>query len=311
MTTIRQRMIQYGFVSILVAVMLGTITLFPCRTYAEGSAKESVYLTHEMLGDNSETEIVRLTRRVTGIEDGAFSGLVSLKEIRVDGDNDHFASFDGCLYNKDFTVLICVPRNKATATVKGSIEEYWPHALDGLAQSRKDKLDEFLKTKNGCPAESGVTEEQKGGTDRTPVSKQTSIDFSQYVYTDIGGYVAFKYTGSGDTSIIIPEGVERIAGFCEGWTDRNYDVTYVYLPSTLKAMYVAGINCTEEKGWDMTMYNVLYQLPNLQTVEGGNHSYQASGSSVIRPGNITVWSKDEMVPYDPQVYRDYNNGKRR
>ncbi len=74
-------------------------------------ADDQITVTHDMLGDNNSLQVVRITKRVVNIEDGAFSGLTALKEIRVDSDNEYYASYNGCLYNKDYTVLICIPQN--------------------------------------------------------------------------------------------------------------------------------------------------------------------------------------------------------
>jgi hypothetical protein len=137
--------------------------------------------------------------------------------------------------------------------------------------------------------------------------KKTKTDFSQYVYTNKDGEKVFKYTGSGNSRIIIPEGVQIVESFCPEYGDFNDEITYVRLPSTIEATYVIGLFYEKEYNWDATCYDVLYQCRNLQKVEGGNYSYQCNGNSVTRPGDITVWSKDKLVPYDKQKYIDYNN----
>ena len=163
-------------------------------------------------------------------------------------------------------------KGEGTATVKAKVKAY------RYKGSKKSKTKTFnLKCK---------------------VKVMDSSGFSQYVYTDEKGRKCFKYTGTGDTCIVVPEGVQVIAGFGNSVFDRNYDVTYVYIPTTVQTMVSGNINNCEETNWDMTKYNLLYQLPNLQTVEGGNYSYQCNGSTVTRPGNITVWSNSELVPYN-------------
>ena len=296
-----------GLCLILSLIMIG----FPVSTTAH--AQESgIVVTHEMLGDNNTTEIVRITNRVVEIEDGAFSGLTALKEIQVDSDNLYYASCNGCLYNKDYTVLICIPQNTTSVQVKTSITSYTPHALDGLAQSRKDALNQFLGI-------NGPTE-YSGGNDNTTTTTPTdnqpqnnpvvtqptnnNTDFSQYVYEE-NGYTCFKYTGSGDTHIIVPEGVEYIRGFVSTTTKFNTEITHITLPSTLKKM---SMYCMFGKvDGDTNWYNCLYQCSNLTTVDGGWYWYSGNGSSVTRPGDITVWSSSSRIPYDEQKYIDYNN----
>lgn len=299
-----------GLCLILSLIMIG----FPVSTVTAYAQENGVVVTHEMLGDNNTTEVVRLTSRVIEVEDGAFSGLTALKEIRVDSDNQYYASCNGCLYNKDYTVLICIPQNTTSVQVKTSITSYTPHALDGLAQSRKDALNQFLGI-NG-PAE------YSGGNDNTTTTVPTdnqpqnnsvvtqptnnNTDFSQYVYYE-GEDVCFKYTGSGESSIYVPEGVTKITGFSDSTFKFNYDITYVHLPSTLESMRNLNVFCQETDGADNNMYNCLYQCPNLRTVDGNGVSYTGNGSSVTRPGNITVWSSGSKIKYDVQQYYNYNN----
>ena len=56
------------------------------------------------------------------------------------------------------------------------------------------------------------------------------------------------------------------------------------------------------------MYDLLYQLPNLQTVESDVYSYRVDDYGLYRPANgnkIYVWSKYEMIPHDLDKYREY------
>lgn len=66
-----------GLCLILSLVMIG----FPVSTVTAYAQENNVVVTHEMLGDNDITEVVRLTSRVVEVEDGAFSGLTALKKF--------------------------------------------------------------------------------------------------------------------------------------------------------------------------------------------------------------------------------------
>ena len=336
---------------------------------AEGNNEpEGVIVTPDTFGSDDSIYVVCIGYDVTHIEDGSFSNLRNLKEIQVDSRNPYYTSVNGCLYAKDRTTLMCIPQNTTSVQVLSSITGYTPHAVDGLDQSRIDKLNSVLDgsywTKNeedtavqndngtatvgntSSNPDTGTVEQEydsqnddvdynessdttdvqndwnntdttdivadnndtvqiDSGSQTTGPSRSSSTDFSQYVYTDEKGRTAFKYTGSGDAIIIVPEGVEIIEGFASGYGDFNDEITYVYLPSTLERMYTTGMFCKEEYNWDMNCYNVLYQCRNLQTVEGGNHSYQCNGDSVIRPGDIIVWSKNTLYPYDIEKYKEY------
>lgn len=297
---------------ILSLIIIGT----PASTTMAYAKENGIVVTHKTFGDNNTTEIVRLTNKVIKVEDGAFSGLTALKEIRVDSGNRYYASCNGCLYNKNYTVLICIPRNVASIQIKTSITSYAPHALDGLPQPLKGTLDRLIdinkstKRSNGNTKNTNTTsvnnsKSQKNSTVKQ--SKKTKTDFSQYVYTNKDGEKVFKYTGSGNSRIIIPEGVQIVESFCPEHDGFNDEITYVRLPSTIETSYDVTLFYRFEYNLDTNYYDVLYQCRNLQKVEGGNYSFQCNGNSVTRPGNITVWSKDKLVPYDQQKYIDYNN----
>lgn len=289
-------------------------------------AEEQIRLTREMLGDNNTLLVVRLTRRVVDIEDGAFSGLTALKEIRVDTDNEYFASCNGCLYNKDYTVLICVPQNTKSVSVKRTIKSCWPHALDGLDQSRIDKFNEIF----GVPyVKEPITLTENQPVDRSevqqrPVNNQTpaptvsnpmsqpknrSNDFSQYVYNE-DGEICFKYTGTGNSRIIVPEGVQKITGFSADHFEKNYEITYIYIPSSVTRIRNGNIFNTEENNWDNNGYLMLYQCPNLKTVESASPYWQVDSNGLYQPlangGKAYQWSPNQILKYDRDIY--YSSG---
>lgn len=287
-------------------------------------ANESVNVTKEMIGNDSSIHVVRITNKVVSIEDGSFSGLTGLQEIIVDADNEYYASYCGCLYNKDYTVLICVPQNTSSVQIKPNVTSYTAHALDGLSQDRKDKLDQYLASGNSTNNQNydnsndnqvnnsnnnSNNSSESSKKKKTSKSTQDSSNFSQYVYKD-GNKVCFKYTGSGESRIIIPEGVTNIIGFSDDIWNFNYDITYVYIPSSVKSMRVGNIFCSEENNWDNNGYNVLYQCPNLTTVESGASSYVSEGSALYRPladgSKLYTWSASSRIAYDKSKY--YSSG---
>lgn len=52
-----------------------------------------------------------------------FYGCGKLKKIVVDPDDPNYTNYDGCLYNKDLTVLICCPGGKTTVEFPSTIKE--------------------------------------------------------------------------------------------------------------------------------------------------------------------------------------------
>lgn len=124
-----------------------------------------------------------------------------------------------------------------------------------------------------------------------------SSKFQKYVYQE-DGETCFKYTGTGDSVIVVPEGVTRIDGFTEDQHSFNNEITTVIVPSTIEAIMCSNMY------YDGNFYSVLYQCPNLKNVTGGNVSYQCFGNYVMRPGGIGIWSPDTKYRHD---LNDYNN----
>ncbi len=106
--------------------------------------EKDVVITKDTFGSDDSIYTVQIGWNVISIEDGAFSKLVNLKEISVDTRNPYYASYGGCLYNKDFSQLICIPQNTTSVQIKSSVTSYTPHALDGLDQSRIDKMNDLI-----------------------------------------------------------------------------------------------------------------------------------------------------------------------
>lgn len=313
-----------------ILLTLGIIIAFTNYVYAE----DQVTVTRAMMGDDNTTQVVRLTKRVVNVEDGAFSGMTALKEIRVDSDNEYYASCNGCLYNKDYTVLICIPQNTKSVSIKRTVTSYLPHAVDGLEQSRIDALNSFLGTSGGSgnytpsvpvdntPTETPKTYPEPVQPSPTPVVEQPTVtqpvvnqpvnrntDFSKYVYRD-GNDVCFEYTGSGDSKIIIPEGVTKIIGFHSDFFSFNTDITYIYIPSSVTRIRNKNQFNQEQFGWDNNGYSCLYQCSNLRTVESASPYWRVDNNGLYQPlangGKAYSWSPNQRIKYDKSIY--YSSG---
>lgn len=93
---------------------------------------------------DENVERVEIGNDVIAILDGSFSKLKNLKYISVDSKNRFYASYEGCLYNKGYTKLLCIPQNIDEINILNSVENYSEHALDGITQEKKDKLDSLI-----------------------------------------------------------------------------------------------------------------------------------------------------------------------
>ena len=134
----------------LLSIILATSLSFAyfCNAFAikGGGNSGIVIITSDSFNKTATT--VKLSKFVDAVEDGAFSDFKSLKSIEVDPDNPYFSSFDGCLYDKDFTTLICVPRNSISVKIKPSIISCYTHALDGLSDSRRSYVEDIVIANN-------------------------------------------------------------------------------------------------------------------------------------------------------------------
>lgn len=92
---------------------IGDRAFFMCYSLASVTIPNSVIT----IGSSAFTYCSSLTsviipNSVMTIGDGAFSRCAALSNIHVDGNNQHYSSVDGLLFNKDKTTLLCHPANR-------------------------------------------------------------------------------------------------------------------------------------------------------------------------------------------------------
>lgn len=80
---------------------------FEVTAIGSNACYESTILTNILIGPNVNT-----------IGRAAFGGCTNLNEITVSENHKTFSSYDSCLYNKDFSQLLCCPAGKTTARLK-------------------------------------------------------------------------------------------------------------------------------------------------------------------------------------------------
>lgn len=133
-------------IRLLLSVILATSLSFAyfCNAFAIKATgfSESIVITSDSFSRNATS--VKISKYVDTIEDGAFSDFKNLKSIEVDQGNPFFSSFDGCLYDKDFTTLICIPRNTISVKVMPTVISCYIHALDGLSDSRRSYVEDII-----------------------------------------------------------------------------------------------------------------------------------------------------------------------
>lgn len=92
---------------------IGDRAFFMCYSLASVTIPNSVITIGSSAFTNcSSLTSVIIPNSVTTIGDGAFSDCAALSNIHVDGNNQHYSSVDGLLFNKDKTTLLCHPANR-------------------------------------------------------------------------------------------------------------------------------------------------------------------------------------------------------
>lgn len=99
------------------------------RTYTVTSIGESAF------ENCSGLTSVTIPNSVTSIGNGAFYDCTGLKSINIDTKNAYYTSVDGMLYNKDASILLVCPEEKASVTIPNSVT-----TIEVAAFSDCDKL---------------------------------------------------------------------------------------------------------------------------------------------------------------------------
>ena len=345
----RKRIVKTVTCMLLMAILI--LSNFSIITYA----KEGKTLTREYMESKYSTsalETLYIGGSVVEVEDGTFSNFYNLKEIIVES-SDYFASYKGCLYNKDYTVLICVPTKLYDIRIKGTVTSCMSHAFDGHPQYVIDQFIDLFgivpgecnsymntipsdntqpetayqekenTTEQETTTEAPKEEPKKQETPKQEPKKETtnkkdtsttttkktedSSDMSKYVYTDSYGTKHFKYTGTGESHITVPSGVQVLDGFVKNNNAFNYDITSI----TVESSVLWGITYYQlfRSNNDNNYYSIFYQCPNLKTVTIHTPIYISKcNDTIVSIGDTEaeyfpaeqeyhIWSASEKIPY--------------
>lgn len=104
------------------------VTTIGGRTFADCSALVRVSIGNSVttIGEEAFYNCDALTsimipKGVTSVGTSAFGGCSTLESIDVDSENENYASYNGILYNKDKTSLICCPGAKKIVNIPSSV----------------------------------------------------------------------------------------------------------------------------------------------------------------------------------------------
>lgn len=165
-------------------------------------------------GSTILTSIV-IDSKVNTIGRAAFGGCTNLDEIIVFG-NGTFSSYDGCLYNKDFSQLLCCPAGKTTAKLKegtASIKEDAFSGCEGLTSIEIPESVTGIETDGAegnifesctgltihCTADSWICQYAAENSIQTSAKKLQSVTASNFTKTvgDMPFFIQAKTDGDG------------------------------------------------------------------------------------------------------------------
>ena len=272
-------------------VELGSYALFYCSGIS-GIALPSGLTS---IGDHAfygctELYTIVLPAKVSSIGNRAFSNCGSLHSFTVDSSNQWFtATYDGCLYSKDYSVLYrCPPSKSGSLTIDAKTKTIEPYALDSCSSLTSISLPAGLTT-IGASAFHSCT------AVKTLVLPSTvaSIGYGAFDYCSKlesinipDGITVIESTAFAGckalTSIVLPEGITSIGGLAFGSCDALASVSF---PSTLLSI---GERAFES---DDALDNVV--LPDsLQSIGSEAFAYCASIKELIVPANVSYIGRE-------------------
>ena len=98
-------------------------------------------------GVNIEPEYVMNASRYEGIKE--FTNFHYLSYIRVSPDHKDLSSYQGVLYNKDQTLLMCFPQALKKAEIPKTCVGLTPEALYGTSRSVRNQVKRIITKNNG------------------------------------------------------------------------------------------------------------------------------------------------------------------
>ncbi len=191
---------------------------------------------------NEYVELIYIGKDVTSFESHCFYYCKNLKAVIVDPKNEHFASVDGVLYNKDMTEIILHPIKNAeyrTALKRGAEAPLTVNYSDDFLRSFKeligyddDKSDEIKAQIRECGGSYEIA------ATVTRITDSCFSDCNDLIYVKIpdgvktiGQLAFFKCTSL--ESIHIPDGVEEIGSDGFSYCEK---VNYIFIPASMKTI---------------------------------------------------------------------------
>ena len=123
--------------SLAMAVALLSTNTITCRAFA-GDAGEVI--DSSTFKSNYKITTIHIGSDVYEITANAFRNLINLQAITVSANNPIYASYSGCLYDKQMTELLCFPPALSGAYIPDTVVSIGEYALHGVPQDLKDSI---------------------------------------------------------------------------------------------------------------------------------------------------------------------------
>lgn len=121
----------------MILFMLGISTI--------SSRAASSTIDWSTFGNNTKITKVHIGSDVDEITSGAFRKLGNLQEITVSADNPFYASYSGCLYDKDLTELLRYPPKLKSAVIPSTVVSIGENALHGVPEKLKAQIRDVVE----------------------------------------------------------------------------------------------------------------------------------------------------------------------
>lgn len=119
---------------VMVLIVLGTGSI------SSKAATGITTIDSSTFGNNTRITRVHVGSDVIDITSGAFRKLGNLQEITVSADNPFYASYSGCLYDKDLTELLRYPPKLKSAVIPTTVVSIGENALHGVPEKLKTQI---------------------------------------------------------------------------------------------------------------------------------------------------------------------------
>lgn len=143
-------------------------------------------ITRETYQYTTKIGTIKIGPEITSIEEGSFNNQLYLISIEVDEANTKYSSFDGVLYDKDKTTLVCFPQGLHAANIPNSVVKIAPGAMYGKSSGMKKQIKALVTANNGgtYPGFDKYVNDQtdpyiKGGRYQSSSSSSTSSSSSK------------------------------------------------------------------------------------------------------------------------------------